>query len=116
MRGLFTKQWLAIEAGRAVSGIAGRAQTLRIRHGRVWLTVEGAGHDYWLSAGDSFAVAPGRLVVVEADRDGSCVEVTPGHHRSMMAHLRALARRFSAGTGARAGLQQGTLASCRQCG
>lgn len=116
MRGLFTKQWLAIEAGQAVSGIAGSAQTLRIRHGRVWLTVEGVGHDYWLSAGDSFAVVPGRLVVVEADRNDSCVEVTTSHHRSMMAPLRALARRISVGTGAQAGLQQCSLASCQQCG
>lgn len=116
MRGLFTKERLLIEAGQAVSGIASNAQTLRIRHGRVWLTVEGVKHDYWLSAGDSFAIVPGRLVVLEAEREGSCVEVTTGCRRSLMAPLRALARRFSAATGARAGLQQRTPASCRQCG
>lgn len=67
MRGLFTNQHLSIEPGQTVSGIAPRAQTLRVTRGNVWLTVEGIKHDYWLSAGDSFTAIPGKLIVIEAD-------------------------------------------------
>jgi Protein of unknown function (DUF2917) len=66
MRGLFTNKALTIEPGQAVSGIAQRPQTFRIVDGDVWITVEGVKHDYWLSAGDTFTAAPGKLVVVEA--------------------------------------------------
>jgi hypothetical protein len=69
MRGLFTSKTLRIDTGHAVSGIADRAQTLRIQSGRVWITVEGIQHDYFLHAGDSFTAVPGRLTVVEADQE-----------------------------------------------
>lgn len=71
MRGLFTNQHLSIEPGQTVSGIAPRAQTLRVTRGNVWLTVEGIKHDYWLSAGDSFTAIPGKLIVIEADSASS---------------------------------------------
>lgn len=66
MRDLFTKQSLAVAPGQVVSGIAGRVQTLRVLQGRIWITVEGISHDYWLSAGDTFTTIPGRLTVIEA--------------------------------------------------
>lgn len=69
MRGLFTNQMLSLQPGQAVSGIAERAQTLRIKHGRVWITVEGIKHDYFLQAGDTFTAVPGRLTVMEADQE-----------------------------------------------
>jgi hypothetical protein len=71
MRNLFTKEMHTVSPGQAVAGIARRPQTLHVNRGRVWLTVEGIAHDYFLHAGDTFAVAPGRLVVVEADQDAS---------------------------------------------
>jgi hypothetical protein len=71
MRGLFTNNTLTIPAGQAVSGTAKRAETLRIQRGRVWITVEGISHDYFLHAGDSFTVVPGRLTVLEADDEAS---------------------------------------------
>lgn len=71
MRGLFTNKTLTIPAGQAVSGTASRAETLRIQRGRVWITVEGINHDYFLHAGDTFTAAPGRLTVVEADQEAS---------------------------------------------
>lgn len=76
MRGLFTKQRLSLEAGQTRSGIANRAQTLRIVDGRVWITVEGIKHDYWLSAGDIFTTIPGRLIVLEADGIASVVDIS----------------------------------------
>jgi hypothetical protein len=71
MRGLFTNKTLTIPAGQAVSGTATRAETLRIQRGRVWITVEGINHDYFLHAGDTFTAVPGRLTVVEADHEAS---------------------------------------------
>lgn len=71
MRGLFTNKTLTIAAGQAVSGTASRAETLRIQRGRVWITVEGINHDYFLHAGDTFTAVPGRLTVVEADQEAS---------------------------------------------
>lgn len=74
MRGLFTKESLTVATGQAVSGIARHAQTLRVTGGRVWITEEGTPHDYWLFAGETYAVTPGRLVVIEADAGASRVE------------------------------------------
>lgn len=71
MRGLFTNGTLNIPSGQAVSGTADRAETLRIQRGRVWITVEGITHDYFLNAGDTFTAVPGRLTVLEADQDAS---------------------------------------------
>jgi hypothetical protein len=71
MRGLFTNGLLNIPAGQAVSGTATRAETLRIQRGRVWITVEGINHDYFLHAGDTFTAVPGRLTVLEADQEAS---------------------------------------------
>ncbi|MEC4722648.1 DUF2917 domain-containing protein [Noviherbaspirillum sp. CPCC 100848] len=71
MRGLFTNQLLSIAPGETISGIAPRAQTLRVTRGNVWLTVEGIKHDYWLCAGDSFTAIPGKLIVIEADSASS---------------------------------------------
>jgi quercetin dioxygenase-like cupin family protein len=68
MTSLFGRETLTLAAGQAVSGTAHSPRTLRVLAGRVWLTVEGAPDDHWLTAGESIAVAPGRLVVLEADR------------------------------------------------
>jgi len=74
MTNLFTNPGLGIPASQAVSGIASRPQTLQIVSGCVWATVEGVSHDYWLSAGDSLTVTPGRLVVVESNGSDSYVK------------------------------------------
>jgi hypothetical protein len=74
MRSLFTNKLLTLEPGQTVSGIADGARTLRIVEGKVWLTVEGIRHDYWLSSGDTFTAIPGRLIVVEADGVTSSVD------------------------------------------
>lgn len=117
MRGIFTKQSVTMAAGETVSGIAGRAQTLRIFRGRVWLTVEGVSHDYWLSAGDRFPVIPGRLIVIEADHAGSRVDVMNGRPHSVLTdirqHARRLVQRFTFRE-PKAGLQQCALAQCQQ--
>lgn len=97
MRGLFANQSLTIHAGEAASGIASRTETLRVRSGRVWITVEGIPHDYWLFAGDSFTAAPGRRVVLEADQGESRIDVVPTTQWSTMLKLllRDLLQRFT---------------------
>lgn len=61
---------------------------MRITSGRVWITVEGSALDYWLHAGDTFAVMPGRLIVIEADRIASRVDMVPNRHRSAVVKMR----------------------------
>jgi hypothetical protein len=68
MADLFAREALTVAAGQAVSGVPRSPRTVRVLAGRVWLTVEGAPDDHWLTAGESIAVAAGRLVVLEADR------------------------------------------------
>ncbi|HJV74623.1 MAG TPA: DUF2917 domain-containing protein [Noviherbaspirillum sp.] len=117
MRGIFAKQSVTIEAGEAVSGVAGRAQTLHILHGRVWLTVEGVSHDYWLSAGARFPTIPGRLIVIEADQAGSQVNVMNGCNPSILTKIREHVRRLVEQLRFReqkAGLPQCALAQCQQ--
>ncbi len=84
MRGLFTNNSLNLQAGQAVSGIAANPQTLRINSGRVWITVEGVRQDYWLRAGDTFTVVPGRLIVIEADKIASRLDLTPNRQQSSL--------------------------------
>lgn len=69
MRDLFTNLSHSLNTGEVLSGTAARAETLHIRQGRVWITVEGISHDYFLHAGDSFTAVPGRLTVLQAEQD-----------------------------------------------
>ena len=77
MRGLFTNRAITLQPGQTVSGMPESAQTLHIARGRVWITVEGIRHDYFLSAGDSFTAIPGRLTVIEADREAKIEQRRP---------------------------------------
>jgi hypothetical protein len=76
MRGIFTKDSVTVAPGHIVSGVASYPHTVRVTHGRVWLTEEGRPDDYWLSAGDTFTVTPGRLVVIEADTGANSAVLT----------------------------------------
>ncbi|RZI43386.1 DUF2917 domain-containing protein [Herbaspirillum sp. HC18] len=81
MRGLFTSKALNIPTGQTVSGIAERVHTLQIQRGRVWITVEGIKHDYFLHAGDTFTTVPGKLTVIEADQEASVSLCRPNAQR-----------------------------------
>lgn len=70
MRDLFAKESFQLSTGAVASGISSRLHILRLKTGCAWITIEGDPHDYWLSAGDTLTVSPGRLVVVEAQRSG----------------------------------------------
>ena len=89
---LFAKKSLAIPAGETASGVAKRPQTLRIVCGRVWITLEGMPDDHWLGAGDTLDIAVGRLIVVEADKFDSRVDI-------QLAAAQSNSRRLSAWLG-----------------
>lgn len=114
MRGLFTNDTLTLPSGQAISGVADRAQTLRILRGRVWITVEGIAHDYFLHAGDTFTAIPGRLIVVEADHDAGIDLPRPTATRPLrrvLSLLGSLAARLTQG-----GTVQTSLKRHRACG
>lgn len=94
MRKLFTKSTLCIAAGATASGISTEPETLHVTSGRVWVTVEGQLDDFWLQAGDSLTVDADRLIVIEADKVDSRVNLPLLHdgQRSFdfLAPLRAL--------------------------
>jgi hypothetical protein len=75
MRNLFTTPSPFINVGNARSGIASRQQTLQIVNGSAWITIEGEPHDYWLATGDTLDIRPGRLVVVEANREDVALNI-----------------------------------------
>lgn len=114
MRGLFTNDTLTLPSGQAVSGTVDRPRTLRILRGRVWITVEGIPHDYFLHAGDTFTAIPGRLIVVEADRDAgidmACLAPKPALQRLEGWIARLAERRMRGGT------VQTSLKRHRACG
>ncbi|HJV87186.1 MAG TPA: DUF2917 domain-containing protein [Noviherbaspirillum sp.] len=114
MRGLFTKQALTIPAGETVSGVAGRAHTLRVTQGRVWITVEGISHDYWLHAGDTLTTIPGRITVVEADQHESRVEWAPAIQwiKTLKLLLADIASRFAPGRTVSASLKRHRTCNC----
>jgi hypothetical protein len=60
-----------------VSLMLEQSQTIRIACGRVWLTIEADVNDYWLSAGDTLVLVPGRHIVIEADKSFSRIDVLP---------------------------------------
>jgi hypothetical protein len=99
MRKLFTKSSLCISAGSTVSGISNKPETFHVTLGKVWVTVEGSPDDHWLQTGESITVDAGRLVVIEADKIDSRVNLPFSHdsHRSFdfFAPLRALSNMTS---------------------
>lgn len=76
MINLFANTTLTIGPGLTAAGVARQQRVLHVGCGRAWITIEGCDQDFWLSAGQSLAIAPGRLVVVEADRDGSTLAIS----------------------------------------
>jgi hypothetical protein len=122
MRELFTSRSLTIPSGHAVSGTAKEAQTLRVKSGRVWITVEGVSHDYWLFAGDTFTLTPGVLTVIEADGAAGSVELEGAGRApallslgAQLRHLALVGQRFVRNRNAAAALSQRTVGPCETC-
>lgn len=118
MRGLFTNKSISIEAGQALSGMADKPHTLRVIRGRVWITVEGVSHDYWLHGGDMLAVVPGRLTVVEADASGGPADIRVEPQQPMLlqlgTQLHRMVRRLAQEKKPNAALARCAAAECKQ--
>lgn len=76
MTNLFANTALTIAPGQTASGVTRQARTLHVGHGSAWITIEGCRQDFVLAAGQSLAIAPGRLVVAEAGTDGSSLAIS----------------------------------------
>jgi hypothetical protein len=66
---LFAKHEHTLQSRQTLSGVARQSQTIGVEYGLLWLTIEGRRQDFWLAAGDSMSLKPGRLVVIEAQAD-----------------------------------------------
>ena len=75
MTNYFTNSSYTIVAGAAVSGTLTHASRIQVACGRVWLTVAGEEHDFWLQAGDTMEIPADRLVVIEADKQASAIDL-----------------------------------------
>lgn len=121
MRNPFANESFTVEAGQTVSGIVEQPRTLRILSGRVWITVEGISQDYWLAAGDMLTVAPGRLIVVEADRHASRIDTQLAARQCEPADVRMrmrigwLAQRFIRSNAAQAISKPPVVSMHRRC-
>ncbi|OGB27639.1 MAG: hypothetical protein A3I66_07165 [Burkholderiales bacterium RIFCSPLOWO2_02_FULL_57_36] len=77
MSTLFTQNSHTVEHGQVLSGIARHAKTLHVASGLVWITIEGLPEDHWLCGGDMLLIPPDRLVVIEAEKCISLVDIRP---------------------------------------
>ncbi len=71
----FTKKRLHLQSGAVASLRIRRPACLRVTTGRVWVTIEGGRTDYWLAAGQSLVLPGQGLVVVEAVKQASQVQL-----------------------------------------
>jgi hypothetical protein len=85
MRSLFTKDSHDLLPGDILSGIAEKAETLLVTSGLAWITIEGVRDDHWLCSGATLLVPPGRLIVIEAEKEICRIEIRP----AMKPHLLA---------------------------
>lgn len=74
---LFTKNSHVISHGQILTGVASQAKTVHVASGLAWITIEGMPDDYWLHPGDDLSILPGRLVVIEAERGASRIDIRP---------------------------------------
>lgn len=92
MSNLFAYPLSRVRAGEIRSGKSAQWSTLRLVKGSAWVTIEGEQDDYWMSAGETLALQPGRLVVVEATGDGAALMVDTQSSSSVQRALRRLIR------------------------
>lgn len=84
MTGLFTKNSHTILPGQILAGIAHESKILHIADGLAWVTIEGMPDDHWLDNGDQLAIPPDRLIVIEAGKCPSRIDIRPvraGHRK-----------------------------------
>ena len=94
MRKQLTMESVALTPFHAVSGVVSRPALFTVRSGRVWVTVEGCGVDYWLNAGQSLLLTPARLVVIEAAQMGATCRLSQRDHGPVRSNGQTMPRYF----------------------
>ena len=79
MSDLFVKNSHAIPHGQVLAGVARQAKTVHVASGLAWITIEGTPDDFWLLPGDSLPIMPGKLVVIEAVKGASRIDIRSGY-------------------------------------
>ncbi|ASU41076.1 hypothetical protein hmeg3_24085 [Herbaspirillum sp. meg3] len=98
MQNIFTRRQIRLQAGDVTSLQVTRPICLQVGSGRVWITIEGARTDYWLSGGQSLDIPGQGLVVIESVDTASKLHVglCRRHWLVRLTNvLNALAGRFS---------------------
>ena len=89
MQDISAEESLSLAPRKLVSLMLEQSRTIRVVCGRVWLTIEADVNDYWLSAGDTLMLAPGKHIVIEADPVLCCIDVLPACLEPAVSALRA---------------------------
>ena len=79
MSDLFVKNSHAMSHGQLFAGVARQAKTVRVASGLAWITIEGMPDDFWLQPGDCLSILPGKLVVIEAVKGASRIDIRSEH-------------------------------------
>lgn len=77
MSALFVENSHKILPDQVLSGVAAQAKILKVASGLAWITIEGMTDDYWLCSGDTLLIAPGRLIVVQAEKYPCQIDIGP---------------------------------------
>lgn len=84
MQKAFTRKMLHIDAGKAISLCERRMVRLQVVTGRIWVTAEGVGDDYWLNPGEEIEFSGGRRIVIETGNRPGSVAVQPMRPPSLL--------------------------------
>lgn len=63
-----TQSELKLSAGQTLSGVLSETRELKVRQGRVWITITGVTDDYWLKPGETISLPAHMQIVIEADQ------------------------------------------------
>jgi hypothetical protein len=94
MQTIFTKSRLHLGAGDVTALRLSQPLCLHVTAGRVWVTIEGGGTDYWLAAGQRLEMPGPGLLVIESVKQASALRLSPyraSWHRRMALAIRRLA-------------------------
>jgi len=81
MQNIFINRSLHLRTGEVATLQVNGAVRLQVGNGRVWITMEGAPDDYWLSAGEQIEIAGRGMLVVEGADASSQVQLSlPQQH------------------------------------
>lgn len=75
MKASWIQKVLPMPSGSAIRLNDAKDTTLKVQDGLVWITEEGVDDDYFLRAGERYAVRGAGLVIVSAESD-ACIDIS----------------------------------------